>query len=187
MATLTLAIVFLSALVLIGYIQKTYNSLSWAVFFALIFSLVLGQVCKIIFPTTNINDILPWANLVANTYLKLLMMMALPFVFISILSSFVKLNHIKTLGQIGGLSIFFLLLTCLIGAIIGVISAELFSLDPSALLKNSDVIQRGQTLTDTASKISQDTLPDIILKLIPENLFFDLTGQQSTSVIHVVI
>lgn len=112
-------------------------------------------------------------------------MVAMPLVFISILSAFSKLKLGSNLGKIAGLILLLLIGTTAIAATVGIISATLFDLDASQLVHGEEERERGATLEEKVTEVS--TLPEQIVELIPANPFLDLTGARSTSTIAVVI
>ncbi|RNC98227.1 L-cystine transporter [Lysinibacillus halotolerans] len=168
-------------------LNKKHVKFSNRVFAGLGLGILFGLVLQVIFGATSdiIAGSVAWFNIVGTGYVKLLQMVAMPLVFISILSAFSKLKLGSNLGKIAGLILLLLIGTTAIASTVGIISATLFDLDASQLVHGEEERERGATLEEKVTEVS--TLPEQIVELIPANPFLDLTGARSTSTIAVVI
>lgn len=157
------------------------------VFVGLALGIILGVTLQLIYGATSeeIENTVLWYNIIGTGYVKLLQMIAMPLVFISILSAFTKLKLGANLGKIAGLILFILIGTTAISAGVGIFSATIFNLDATELVQGDAEIERGATLEEKTSEVT--SLPEQILSLFPANPFLDLTGARPTSTIAVVI
>lgn len=179
--------IFIVLLSFLYILTKKHVKFSTRVFAGLGLGILFGLALQVIFGATSdvITGTVAWFNIVGTGYVKLLQMIAMPLVFISILSAFSKLKLGSNLGKIAGLILLFLIGTTAIAATVGIFSATLFDLDASQLVHGEEEKERGASLEEKVSEVS--SLPDQIVELIPANPFLDLTGARSTSTIAVVI
>ncbi|WP_241559330.1 L-cystine transporter [Lysinibacillus halotolerans] len=179
--------IFIVLLAFLYILNKKHVKFSNRVFAGLGLGILFGLVLQVIFGATSdiIAGSVAWFNIVGTGYVKLLQMVAMPLVFISILSAFSKLKLGSNLGKIAGLILLLLIGTTAIASTVGIISATLFDLDASQLVHGEEERERGATLEEKVTEVS--TLPEQIVELIPANPFLDLTGARSTSTIAVVI
>lgn len=184
-------LVFVALLVLLAYTQKTTWTLSKKVLLGLVLGVVFGLALQWIYGSGHpvLAESVSWVNIVGNGYVKLLQMIVMPLVFISILSAIAKLHTAaSSLGKISVLSIGTLLITTFIAALVAVFVTRLFGLTADGLVQGAAETARLNLIqTDYTTKLSDLTVPQLILSLIPTNPFADLTGAKPTSIISVVI
>lgn len=187
MFTIINVIVLLLIILFLQYLNKKHVKFSNRVFIALILGIILGLVLQLIYGTTSeeITNTVAWYNIIGTGYVKLLQMVAMPLVFISILSAFTKLKLGNNLGKIAGLILLILVGTTAISAGVGITSASIFNLNASELVQGDAEKERGASLEEKSAEVT--TLPEQIIELLPANPFLDLTGARSTSTIAVVI
>ena len=180
---------FLAFLGSLYRLQKQHVSFSKRVFIALGLGLLYGLALHLIYgpdesvTTTSID----WFNIIGTGYVKLLQMIAMPLVFISIISAFTHTKLTENLGKISLLSIGILLFTTAIAAVIGIGSALGFGLDGMKLTEGEAERARIEQLNTQAESIQGLTIPQQIISFFPSNPFADLTGSRPTSTIAVVI
>ena len=135
-----------------------------------------------------VQQALPWFDIVGNGYVKLLQMVIMPLVFASILSAVARLHQASSLGKISVLTIGTLLITTAIAALIAILVTLAFGLTADGLVQGvKETARIAQLESQYAGKVSDLTLPQLILSFIPKNPFADLTGANPTSIISVVI
>lgn len=186
---------FLNPSILIGLISILYImkrkeiSFTKRVFTGLGLGIILGLIINLVFGTNSvvIEQSIPWFNLVGVGYIKLLQMIVMPLVFISILVAFTKIEFGKNLGKVAGSILSVLIVTTMISALIAIGITSVFNLDASTIVQGDDELARGAALEESYEGISDQTLPDYMLDLLPSNPFEDLTGARATSTIGVVI
>ena len=115
-------------------------------------------------------------------------MVIMPLVFASILSAVARLHKASSLGKISFLTIGTLLFTTAIAALVGILIANVFGLTAEGLVQGQSETARLSAIeSNYIGKVSDLTVPQLILSFIPKNPFADLTGANPTSIISVVI
>ncbi|MDX5626737.1 MULTISPECIES: L-cystine transporter [unclassified Brenneria] len=182
---------FAALLFLLGYAGRNKSwSLAKKVLLGLVIGVLFGLALHLVYGSDNplIKQSVAWFNIVGNGYVQLLQMIVMPLVFVSILNSVAKLHNASSLGKISILTLGTLLFTTLIAALVGVFVTNLFGLTASGLVQGAQETARLSAIeTNYAGKVSDLSVPQIILSFIPKNPFADLTGANPTSIISVVI
>ncbi|EAN2761448.1 cation:dicarboxylase symporter family transporter [Salmonella enterica] len=119
-------------------INQKSDSLSKSVFIAIFLGAVIGLSLHFI-SANHTKTIIEWYSIVGNGYVHLLKLVAIPLIFISILSAINKLENSAGIG------------------------------------------------TEEVNKTAAVSIPQLVTSLIPTNIFLDLTGARSVSVIGIVI
>lgn len=182
--------VFIVLLVLLAQMRKTQWSLSKKVFTALGLGIVFGLVLHTLYGNSPdvLKESIQWFNIVGSGYVKLLQMVVMPLVLISILGAVIKLHDASALGKISIFSIGTLLITTFIAALVGVMVTNLFGLSAAGLVQGMQETARlNQLNTEYMTKLTDLSVPDLVLSFIPSNPFAELTGAHPTSIISVVI
>lgn len=169
--------------------QKKEHTLSRLVLLGLVFGSTFGLALQLIFGEGNpvITQTLEWVNIVGRGYVGLLKMIIMPLVLVSMIAAVVKLEKGGALGKISGLTISVLLATTAISAIIGILVTQAFGLSAEGLTEGARETARIAALESRAARVSDLTIPQMLVSFIPTNPFADLTGSRSTSIIAVVI
>ncbi|HGJ5873104.1 L-cystine transporter [Arsenophonus apicola] len=183
-------LIFTILLLLLAKVSANGWSLSKKVFVGLLIGTVFGIVLHLAYGTNNqiVHDSLSWFNIIGNGYVKLLQMVIMPLVFASILNAIARLHQTSSLGKISFFTIGILLFTTAIAALIGIVVTCWFGLTAEGLVQTShEAIQLEIIENNYIHKVSDLTIPDLILSFIPKNPFADLAGANPTSIISVVI
>lgn len=169
--------------------QKKENTLSRLVLLGLVTGSAFGLALQLIFGEGSpvISQTLEWVNVVGRGYVGLLKMIIMPLVLVSMIAAVVKLEKGGALGKISGLTISVLLVTTAISAIIGIFITQAFGLSAEGLTEGARETARLAALETRADRVSDLTIPQMLVSFIPTNPFADLTGSRSTSIIAVVI
>ena len=130
---------------------------------------------------------MPWVGVVGGGYVRLLQMVIAPLVLVSILAAVTKLNNARSLGAISGGVLGMLLVTTAISALIGIgddaaVRAARRRPGPGRARTGTRRLHAGQVAEARRSHI-----PALLQSFVPTNIFADLAGTRSTSVIGVVI
>ena len=128
-----------------------------------------------------------WYAVVGTGYMRLLQTVALPLVFISILSAFTRLRATSDVGRIGGWVLAVLLTTTGVAAALGIAATLGFGLHRSGLAEAAATAAPTAELGARLERVQAQSLPQKLLELVPTNPFLDLTGARPTSVIGVVV
>ena len=169
--------------------QKKEHTLSRLVLLGLVFGSGFGLGLQLLFGEGNpiIKETLDWVNIVGRGYVGLLKMVIMPLVLVSMIAAVVKLEKGGSLGKISGITISVLLATTAISAVIGIIVTQAFGLSAEGLTEGARETARLAALETRADRVSDLTIPQMLVSFIPTNPFADLTGARSTSIIAVVI
>lgn len=135
--TLINVAILIILLLFLQFLNKKHVKFSNRVFIGLGLGILLGLVIQLVYgaDSSTIENTVPWYNIVGTGYVKLLQMVAMPLVFISILSAFTKMKLGANLGKIAGFILFILIGTTAISAGVGILSATVFDLDASELVQ----------------------------------------------------
>ena len=183
-------VVFIGLIFLLAQIRKTTWSLSKKVLAGLVLGVIFGLGLHAVYGANHpvLAESISWFNIVGNGYVKFLQMVVMPLVFVSILGAVAKLHQASSLGKISFYSIGTLLFTTLIAALVGVFVTNLFGLTAQGLVQGAAETARLNTIqSDYVGKLTDLSVPQLILSFIPSNPFAELTGVNPTSIISVVI
>ncbi|WP_163654033.1 L-cystine transporter [Listeria sp. PSOL-1] len=192
MDTLFIVSHLIVALALIGlffYLSKKHVSFSKRVLLALGIGIIAGFILQTIYGANGyvIKTTTEWLGIVGGAYIKFLQMIAIPLIFVSIITAFTKLELKTNVAKIGLWIIGTLVVTAAIASFIGIGAALLFHLDASHISQSTTELARGKELQDSYTAMNATTFPEKLLELLPANPFLDLTGARKTSTIAVVI
>ena len=179
-------------IVIIGILiimQRRHVSFSKRVFAGLGFGIVLGAILQAVYGTGSevLAETTEWYNVVGRGYIRLLMMIVVPLVMVSIIQSIINLEKTSELGKMSAWIIGILIATTMVAALIGIGSAALFDLNAEEIQVGQAETDRGVMLESRLDDVQQVSTAGKILNFIPANIFLDMTGEISTSVIAVVI
>jgi len=183
-------VVFLLLLVALRLVGRADWSLSKRVLLGMVVGAVYGLILQTVYGADHpaLMASIQWFNLVGNGYVQLLQMVVMPLVLVSILSAVARLHRASALGRISLLVIGTLLILTAIAALVGVGMANLFGLSAQGLVQGVKETARLATLHDHyIGQVSDLGVPQLILSLLPDNPFADLTGARPTAIISVVI
>lgn len=133
----------------------------------------------------DVQQTLEWVNIIGGGYVSLLKVVMMPLVFTSILSAINKLEQVQSLGKISAVLIGSMLTLVMIAGVVGMTITHLSGLTAAGLLSHasdSAALQQSMSTIDRAQ-----TLPALLLSLVPTNFAADMAGSRSLSVIGVVI
>ncbi|OZN24939.1 L-cystine transporter [Actinobacillus seminis] len=180
-------IIFALILVFLAWLLHKTQKLGHTVFAGLLLGLVFGALLQNFYEKSVIDGSLVWINLIGNGYVRLLQMIVMPLVFISILSSIVKMTQTRSLGKISFSVLFTLLLTTAIAAAIGITMVYIFGVSAEGLVSGEREVAAQDNVLTKAKLVTAMSVPHMLLSFIPKNPFADLTGANPTSIISVVI
>ncbi|CAM4417123.1 L-cystine transporter [Vibrio agarivorans] len=181
--------VFAALLFFLSVQQRKGATLSRQVLIGLVFGSAFGLVLQLVYGEGHdaIGASLDWINVVGRGYVGLLQMIIMPLVLVSMFAAVVKLENSASLGKISGLTISVLLVTTMISALIGIAVTQGFGLSAEGLTEGARETARLSALEGRMDRVSDLTIPQMLISFIPTNPFADLTGARSTSIIAVVI
>ncbi len=134
-----------------------------------------------------ISGTLEWTNVIGSSYVNLLRMIIMPLVLVMMIAAVVRMRDVAALGKIGGLVIGILIGTTMIAALVGISIANIFGLTADGLTEGARELARADVLLARQETVESLGLADMLVRFIPSNIFYDLTGARPTSIIAVVI
>ncbi|WP_029266656.1 L-cystine transporter [Virgibacillus alimentarius] len=181
--------VFLAIIGFLIWMQKKHISFTKRVFTGLGIGIIFGALLQAIYGTDS--DVLAntseWYHIVGSGYIRLLMMIVVPLVMVSIIQAIINLEKSSELGKMSAWIIGILVTTAMVAALVGVGSAALFDLNADQIEAGQAEDERGNMMESSLEEVQDLSAPEKILAFIPSNIFLDMTGERSTSVIAVVI
>ncbi|MEO0438567.1 MAG: cation:dicarboxylase symporter family transporter [Pseudomonadota bacterium] len=130
---------------------------------------------------------LEWINVVGRIYVSLLKALIAPLVLITMIAAVLKVDELATLGKVGGSVVGLLLATTALAALVGVFMTASFGLSAEGLIEGEREIARATTNAERQLRLADLSPADMLVSFFPSNIFEDLAGQRSTSIIAVVI
>ncbi len=173
----------------LGRRARAGATLSTNVLIALIAGVVIGGALQWVYGlgSATVAATIDWVQIVGGGYVRLLQMIVMPLVLVSILAAVTRLNDARALGKISAGVLGLLMLTTAVSALIGVGVTRLFGLRADGLVRGVRELERGEVMETRVGEIAGLQLPELLLSFVPTNIFSDLAGARSTSIISVVI
>ena len=188
-------LIVINILVMIGLIyglfimSKKHLSFTKRVMTALVVGTIFGIILQVIYGVDSnvVKESNNWFYIIGTGYVRLLKMIVMPLIIVSIISAILKLEDVNSLKKIGGQIIGFLVFLTLIAAIIGAMTSFAFKLSAEGLTSGEAETTRGVQLEETLSGYKDKTTQQKLTDVIPDNPFYAMTGEESTSTLSVVI
>ena len=139
------------------------------------------------FGTPTVTRTMTWVGVVGGIYVRLLQMIIAPLVLVSILSAVTKLNDTRSLGKISAGVLGLLITTTAIASVIGIVVTNLFGLRADGLVRGARELERGASMESHLPELPAINIPSLLQSFVPTNIFADLAGTRSTSVMGVVV
>jgi len=134
-----------------------------------------------------ISGTLEWTNVIGSSYVNLLRMIIMPLVLVMMIAAVVRMREVAALGRIGASVIGILIVTTMIAALLGIAMANVFGLTAEGLTEGARELARAEALVARQETIENLGLADMLIRFVPSNIFYDLTGARPTSIIAVVL
>jgi L-cystine uptake protein TcyP (sodium:dicarboxylate symporter family) len=182
-------VVFAALLVLLFRLSRKTDSLPRQVFTGLFIGVIYGLLLQLLYSgnETVLSGTLAWTNMVANIYVRLLLMIIMPLILVTMIAAVIRLEQLSSMGKIGGSVIGLLVLTTVISAIVGIVVTLVFGLTAEGIEGGAREMARLDFLEVRQDDVRDLSLPAVVVSFIPTNIFSDLTQARSTSIIGVVI
>jgi L-cystine uptake protein TcyP (sodium:dicarboxylate symporter family) len=97
------------------------------------------------------------------------------------------MRDLSVLGKTGSLVIAILIGTTMIAALVGIAMTNFFGLTADGLVAGERELAELAELGADRDTLAAMSFPEMLVSLLPENIFLDLTGARDTSIIAVVI
>jgi len=182
-------LVFCGLILLLTRLRGPQFSLAQRILAGLIAGVLFGLALQFT-QTENpaaIEGTLVWTNVVGDGYVNLLKMIIMPLVLVMMIAAVVRMRELTTLGKIGGMVIGILVGTTMVAALVGIAIVNMFGLTAEGLTEGARELARVEALAARQETLADLTFADMLLRFIPSNVFYDLTGARPTSVIAVVL
>ena len=137
--------------------------------------------------TPVVTGTMTWVGVVGGIYVRLLQMIIAPLVLVSILSAVTKLNDTRSLGKISAGVLGLLITTTAIASIIGIAVTNVFGLRAEGLVRGARELEKGASMEARLPELPAINIPSLLQSFVPTNIFADLAGTRSTSVMGVVV
>jgi L-cystine uptake protein TcyP (sodium:dicarboxylate symporter family) len=182
-------LVFGGIIVFLTRFRRPAFSLSQQILAGLVAGVIFGFSMQFAYSgnTDVISGTLEWTNVIGSSYVNLLRMIIMPLVLVMMISAVVRMREVAALGKIGGLVIGILIGTTMIAALIGIGMANIFGLTADGLTEGARELARAEVLVGRQETVESLGLADMLVRFVPSNIFYDLTGARPTSIIAVVL
>lgn len=182
-------LVFVGLIVLLLRLRQPRFSLSQQILAGLAAGIAFGLYLQFFWADDRsvIDGTMEWTNVVGSTYINLLRMVIMPLVLVMMISAVVRMREVAALGKIGGMVIGILVGTTVIAALVGIFMANVFGLTAEGLTEGARELARAGALEVRRESVAELSLADMLVRFVPSNVFYDLTGARPTSIIAVVI
>ena len=189
LATAFNLLIFAIILSVLFNLARRETALSRRVLAGLVVGAVFGLFLQLVYGgnAAVMGETLEWTNVVANGYVNLLLMIIMPLILITMIAAVLRVEEIRSLGTIGGSVVGLLIMTTMIAALVGIAMALLFGLNAGELVAGARELARAEALAARQGSIADLSIAQLLVSFIPSNIFADLTGARSTSIISVVI
>ncbi|HPK04794.1 MAG TPA: dicarboxylate/amino acid:cation symporter [Bacteroidales bacterium] len=136
----------------------------------ILISLVIAVIFGIYFPTQ-----VKYISWMGDVFLRLLKMLIIPLVLSSLISGVTNIGGSRNLGRLGLKTMSYYIVTSILAILTGLLLMNLFKPGVGAELNFTQTVDSG---------LAKDSLGDILIKVIPENIFLAFTeNSQLLSVI----
>jgi len=134
-----------------------------------------------------LTDTLQWTGIVASGYVSLLRMIIMPLVLVMMVAAVLKMREVADLGKIGGAVVGLLIATTMVAAVVGILVTSAFGLTADSITQGARELASADLLAQRYETVAGLGLPDMLVRFVPANVFYDLTEARPTSIIAVVL
>jgi L-cystine uptake protein TcyP (sodium:dicarboxylate symporter family) len=182
-------ILFLALCVLLFQLRRRGWKLSRQILAGLVAGVVFGLGLQLFYGTQSavVADTLVWTGVVAAGYINLLRMIIMPLVLVMMIAAVLKLREVADLGRIGGAVVGLLIGTTMIAALVGILVTAAFGLTADSITQGARELASAEALAQRYETVAGLSLPEVLVRFVPANIFHDLTEARPTSIIAVVL
>lgn len=188
-----LSLAFISFYFVLFKMKERDKSFNFRVLTALVGGLIFGGLVQVGLGTTSetVQQFSEFISVFGSGYINLLKMIVIPLVLVAMIASVMNVEGLNALSKIAPKIIFVLMVTVSISAVIGLAAIYLFNIDANNLISavgtNSAIIARQDSLLGTQTVLSNTSISDLILSIIPKNIFEMLTGSERTATLSTIL
>ncbi len=156
-----------------------YKKLGWTP--VILIALALGAGIGILFKSEG-NAWLKWVDFIGSAYVRLLMLMVTPVIFLSIVSGFISLSGKANARKVGGRSVWWLMLQAAAAVVLSIAAGELTRIGAGAgsVFENLNGLN---TETVSAYEGLRKPFDEVLMGLIPSNIASDIAGSNVPAII----
>ncbi|MEQ9396932.1 cation:dicarboxylate symporter family transporter [Haliea sp.] len=182
-------VVFLALCMFLFSLRRRGWKLSRQILAGLVAGVVYGLGLQLLYGTqsTVVTATLEWTGVVAAGYINLLRMIIMPLVLVMMVAAVLKLREVADLGRIGGAVVGLLIGTTMIAALVGILVTSAFGLTADSITQGARELASAEALAQRYETVSGLSLPEVLVRFVPANIFHDLTEARPTSIIAVVL
>ena len=182
-------LVFAGIMVFLTRFRRPAYSLSQQILAGLVAGVTFGFALQFAYVGNPdaISGTLEWTNVVGSSYVNLLRMIIMPLVLVMMIAAVVRMREVAALGKIGAVVIGILIGTTMIAALLGISMTNIFGLTAEGLTEGARELARAETLIARQETVENLGLADMLIRFVPSNIFYYLTGARPTSIIAVVL
>ena len=182
-------ILFLGLCLLLLRLRRLGWKLSRQILAGLLAGVVFGLGLQLFYggQSAVVTTTLEWTGVVAAGYINLLRMIIMPLVLVMMIAAVLKLREVAELGRIGGAIVGLLIGTTMIAALVGILVTSAFGLTADSITQGARELASAQALAQRYETVAGLSLPEVLVRFVPANIFHDLTEARPTSIIAVVL
>ncbi len=182
-------LVFAALIALLFRLRTPNTPLSRQILAGLVLGVIYGFALQLFYGGERaiLDGTLEWTNVIGSSYVNLLRMIIMPLVLVMMIAAVVRMGDLAVLGRIGGTVIAILVGTTMIAALVGVFVTTSFGITADGLTEGARELERAEVLLERQAGVAELGMADMLVRFIPSNIFYDLTGARPTSIIAVVI
>ncbi|MDO8861869.1 cation:dicarboxylase symporter family transporter [Haliea sp. E1-2-M8] len=182
-------ILFLGLCLLLFRLRRSGWKLSRQILAGLLAGVVFGLGLQWAYGAQSavVTATLEWTGVVAAGYINLLRMIIMPLVLVMMIAAVLKLREVADLGRIGGAVVGLLIGTTMIAALVGILVTSAFGLTADSITQGARELASAEALSQRYETVAGLSLPEVLIRFVPANIFHDLTEARPTSIIAVVL
>ncbi len=190
-----LILIFLVLIYMLKWLKSSKKkNFNFRVLTALVVGLIFGGLVQLFFGSDSetTNGLVVFMSIFADGYITLLKMIVIPLILVAMTTSIMNAENSKTLAKIAPKIIAVLMITVSIAAVIGVSAVYVTGIDSPKIVESAQtdaqaVNEREASLVERQEMMEDMTYADYVTSIIPSNVFYMFTGQDSTSTLSTVL
>ncbi len=190
-----LIMVFLALVYMLSWLKKSKKkNFNFRVLTALVVGIIFGAIVQMLFGASSdeTNGLVTFMSIFGDGYIALLKMIVIPLVFVAMTTAIMNAESGKNLIKIVPKVIAMLIITVSIAAVIGVASIYVTGIDSAKIVESVDqsdesIVNRQESIEKRKEQYDSMTYANSITSLIPTNVVYMLSGQESTSTLSTVL
>ncbi len=190
-----LIMVFLALVYMLSWLKKSKKkNFNFRVLTALVVGIIFGAIVQMLFGASSdeTSGLVTFMSIFGDGYIALLKMIVIPLVFVAMTTAIMNAESGKNLIKIVPKVIAMLMITVSIAAVIGVASIYITGIDSAKIVESVDqtdesIVKRQESIEKRKEQYESMTYASSITSLIPTNVVYMLSGQESTSTLSTVL